>query len=611
MAHGQASWWAQARLQALVQGDAPEDDANEPTALVIGMAMLGALVCLVPLAGFLVLALGERVLHGAGGVLLGALALVGGGLLLRQSAQAFLNCVALVLWCLGGGLLLANVGDAVWETRVGALLVYSLAAALLVLGAWLAQARWMASVMGVGWAVALYGVLMTLQSWLPLGVPLVLDGLLLALAWLLWLRAEPARLAQPAAWWAQPRWAAFADAAMVGALGGAMFSAVSGRWYDPWTYPVEGESAWWFLDASAWLAVAAVLLATWWLVRTWRARGVLAPRVAYSLWLAGALLAVCAWFSNGLGVIALVAAAALLGARWRMAVLCAVLALALLGQFYYLLAWSLAAKGVGLAVLGGVLLLGVLLIGRKAAQVSPADGTALAQPGRAQLAWVLVGAVLVFGLVNWDVRGKEQVIAHGQRILVPLVPVDPRSLMQGDYVALRFDMPVGVSQQLEASLAPTARVRASVNAEGVASVHALVAAGARPAPGEVVLPLKRLKGRWVLVTDAYFFPEGQGAHFERAKFGDFRVLPDGRALLVGLADAERQAIQALPGRSIWESAAGQGRAEALEAVEATEVVESSAEEAARAAEEVDATAAAVKAATQDSPAAPPNVKPQP
>ena len=45
MAHGQASWWAQARQQALVQGDAPQDDANEPTALVIGMAMLGALVC--------------------------------------------------------------------------------------------------------------------------------------------------------------------------------------------------------------------------------------------------------------------------------------------------------------------------------------------------------------------------------------------------------------------------------------------------------------------------------------------------------------------------------------------------------------------------------------
>ena len=611
MAYGQASWWAQARQQALVQGDAPDDSAHEPTALVIGMAMLGALVCLVPLAGFLWLALGEDLLQGASGMLLGVVALVGSGALLRTSAQAFLNCVALVLWGLGAGLLLLNVGEVLWETRVGALLVFGLLAALMALGAWLAQARWIQSIMGVAWAVALYSVLMTLQSWLPWGVPLVLDGLLLALAWLFWLRAEPARLAQPAAWWAQPRWAAFADAAMVGALGVAMFSAFSGRWFDPWTYPVEGARAWWLLDASAWLAVAAVLLATGWLVRTWRARGVLAPRVAYSLWLAGGLLAVCAWFSNGLGVIALVAAAALLGARWRMAVLCAVLALALLGQFYYLLTWSLAAKGVGLAVLGAVLLVGLLLIGQRGAQGSQATGVALAQPHAAQLVWVLVGALLVFGLVNWDVRGKEQVIAHGQRILVPLVPVDPRSLMQGDYVALRFEMPVGVDQQLEDSLAPTARVRASVNAEGVASVKALVAADARPAPGEVILPLKQLKGRWVLVTDAYFFPEGQGAHFERAKFGDFRVLPDGRALLVGLADAEKQAMQALPGRSIWESAAGQGRTEATAAVEAAEAVEASAEEAARAAEEADATAAALKAATQDSPARRSDVKTQP
>ncbi|MPM45457.1 hypothetical protein SDC9_92144 [bioreactor metagenome] len=49
----------------------------------------------------------------------------------------------------------------------------------------------------------------------------------------------------------------------------------------------------------------------------------------------------------------------------------------------------------------------------------------------------------------------------------------------------------------------------------------------------------------MLVTDAYFFPEGTGKVFERAKFGDFRVLPDGRALLVGLADADGKPIPVL------------------------------------------------------------------
>ncbi|MEG0921832.1 MAG: GDYXXLXY domain-containing protein [Comamonas sp.] len=603
--HTQARWWPAARQQALVQGDAPDADANEPSALVIGMAMLGALVCLVPLAGFLVLALGERVLMGAPGLVLGVIALAVSGAMLRSSAQAFLNCVALVLWCLGGGLLLVNAGDVIFNSRMGALLIFGLAAALLLLGAWLAQARWIQSIMGLGWAAAVYGVLMTAQSWLPWILPLQLDGLLLALLWALWLHAEPARLAQYQQWWAQPRWAAFADAAVVGVLGSAAFSAFSGRWFDPWAVPALGNEGRWMFGAGRWLAVAAVVLATGWLVRTWRARSVMVPRLQYSVLLAGGLLAVCAWFSTGLGIAALVAAAALLSARWRIAVLCAVIALALLGQFYYLLAWSLAAKGVGLAVLGAVMLAGLLALRPRGEHADHANAAAIAQPRHAQLAWVLLGAVLVFGLVNWDVRGKEQVIANGQRIMVPLVPVDPRSLMQGDYVALRFDMPAAVYEGLESSVAPTAKVRASVDAKGVANVIGLVTAGVQPGPGEVILPLKRLKGRWVLVTDAYFFPEGQGTHFERAKFGDFRVLPDGRALLVGLTDAQGQVIEALPGRSIWDSASARGR---NEAVDATEAMESSAEEAAVAVEAVNAAAAASKAAAEEAAAPSPAVR---
>ena len=64
----------------------------------------------------------------------------------------------------------------------------------------------------------------------------------------------------------------------------------------------------------------------------------------------------------------------------------------------------------------------------------------------------------------------------------------------------------------------------------------------------------------MLVTDAYFFPEGTGSVFESAKYGDFRVLPDGRALLVGLADRQGQVIE-VPRAPIT------GQTEATEAVD--------------------------------------------
>ena len=120
------------------------------------------------------------------------------------------------------------------------------------------------------------------------------------------------------------------------------------------------------------------------------------------------------------------------------------------------------------------------------------------------------------------------------------------------------------------SLAPLfLHVRAAVDAQGIATVQALVSDRKQAGEGEVILPLKRLKGQWVLVTDAYFFPEGQGTHFERGKYGDFRVLPDGRALLVGLADAEGKPIEPLPGGPIWSKKSG---------VDATSPSERSAEE---------------------------------
>lgn len=44
------------------------------------------------------------------------------------------------------------------------------------------------------------------------------------------------------------------------------------------------------------------------------------------------------------------------------------------------------------------------------------------------------------------------------------------------------------------------------------------------------------------MSDAWFFREGDAARWEKARFGEFRVLPDGKALLVGMADEKLQVI---------------------------------------------------------------------
>ena len=52
---------------------------------------------------------------------------------------------------------------------------------------------------------------------------------------------------------------------------------------------------------------------------------------------------------------------------------------------------------------------------------------------------ILLNLVLVVVLFNVSVWKKEQVLAHGDLVLLQLAPVDPRSLMQGDYMELRYD----------------------------------------------------------------------------------------------------------------------------------------------------------------------------
>ena len=50
----------------------------------------------------------------------------------------------------------------------------------------------------------------------------------------------------------------------------------------------------------------------------------------------------------------------------------------------------------------------------------------------------MVNLIILLGLFNNSILQKEELLSNGQLILLELVPVDPRSLMQGDYMRLRY-----------------------------------------------------------------------------------------------------------------------------------------------------------------------------
>ena len=80
---------------------------------------------------------------------------------------------------------------------------------------------------------------------------------------------------------------------------------------------------------------------------------------------------------------------------------------------------------------------------------------------------------------------------------------------------------------------------ASVDDRQVATIEKVVAdVPATIAPGQLVLPLRYKQHRWIVGTDAWFFKEGTAEKWQQARFGKFRVGPDGTGLLVGMADKD-------------------------------------------------------------------------
>jgi uncharacterized membrane-anchored protein len=140
---------------------------------------------------------------------------------------------------------------------------------------------------------------------------------------------------------------------------------------------------------------------------------------------------------------------------------------------------------------------------------------------------LIAAVVLILGAVNASIILKERIKTDGQHIYLALAPVDPRSLMQGDYMALRFEIANNISTEAPGS-APL-----SVDARGVATLNP------SPGVGDLKIRYRVRNGQVWLGTNAYFFEEGTAGRYEDAKFGEFRVdRESGEAVLVGLADKD-------------------------------------------------------------------------
>lgn len=167
---------------------------------------------------------------------------------------------------------------------------------------------------------------------------------------------------------------------------------------------------------------------------------------------------------------------------------------------------------------------------------------------------VLFGAAVLLQciLLILMIADRMQILREGREVTLQTQPVDPRDLLRGDYVVLRYDisqLPAGaLASTPAAERNPAVFVRLAPNANGLyeaVSVHAT--------PVAVTAPEILIRGRVSYSCgstgrtfcdkltvkyglESYFVPEGEGKKLEQARNQQklrvvAAVLPSGRAAI--------------------------------------------------------------------------------
>lgn len=242
-----------------------------------------------------------------------------------------------------------------------------------------------------------------------------------------------------------------------------------------------------------------------------------------------------------------------------------------LGGFYYQLSIPLLYKGVLLvsfAVIFAIVTL-FLYARYKAPSQSAVENHSVF---KAPIWLVGVFVIALLGAVNYKVQQFEDVLATGKPLVLKIAPVDPRSLMQGDYMVLNYAIlsefqqsqvlpesnePLESNEPIETvesnEITETTGIDESSPSEKKAYIlvhldknhvatfceeQSEIPTDFKHCTPNVYLPI-RYKGGWLpeLPSQDYFFAEGKGEHYAQAEYAEYRF-KDGILLLARLLDKD-------------------------------------------------------------------------
>jgi len=174
---------------------------------------------------------------------------------------------------------------------------------------------------------------------------------------------------------------------------------------------------------------------------------------------------------------------------------------------------------------------------------------------------IIANLVLLLTFFTFLVIKNEQMLENSTLVLLELAPKDPRSLMQGDYMALNykitnpwwFDWNIDDrmdSLSIENELSKTKNFNnvpekgffvLKLDTNNVGEALRMQADRAPLNEDEIILKYKSF-GRFI-GAESYFFEEGKSEKYENARYGGLKVDQHGNCILLGLFDENFMKIE--------------------------------------------------------------------
>ncbi len=163
---------------------------------------------------------------------------------------------------------------------------------------------------------------------------------------------------------------------------------------------------------------------------------------------------------------------------------------------------------------------------------------------------LLATFLCLLAFFNYSIFAVEQDIKNGRTVFFELAPVDPRSLLQGDYMSLSYEVLNQIPtlyENSEEKISPKTKAQAIIELDenNKAKVISLYNTGMELEKNQILLSFTYENAFSIRtpLTRSYFFQEGNAERFENAKYGVFKYA-NGKYILTNLADSEFKIIQA-------------------------------------------------------------------